>query len=92
MPFLGEMITLHGSMVWLPTDGNSTPDFLIPKSTGDVPVYSSYNVTLNGSFNEYVILDDEDQKSVSLSDIYRTIFARTQKRVKNYHGVVAVAI
>jgi len=21
MPLLGEMITLHGSMVWLPTDG-----------------------------------------------------------------------
>ena len=92
MPLLGEMITLHGSMVWLPTDGNSTPDFLSPKSTGDVPVYTGYNVTLNGSFNEYFILDDEDQKSVSLSDIYRTIFAGTQKRVKNYHGVVAVAI
>jgi anti-anti-sigma factor len=92
MPLLGEMITLHGSMVWLPTDGNSTPDFLSPKSTGDVPVYTGYNVTLNGSFNEYFILDDEDQKSVSLSDIYRTIFVGTQKRVKNYHGVVAVAI
>ena len=27
MPLLGEMITLYGSMVWLPTDGNNTPDF-----------------------------------------------------------------
>jgi len=26
MPVMGEMITLHGSMVWLPTDGNNTPD------------------------------------------------------------------
>jgi anti-anti-sigma factor len=25
MSLLGEMITLHGSMVWLPTDGHSTP-------------------------------------------------------------------
>jgi anti-anti-sigma factor len=92
MPLLGEMITLHGTMVWLPTDGNSTPDFLSPKSTGDIPVYTGYNITLDGSFNEYFVLDEEDPRSVSLSDIYRTIFAVTQKRVKNYHGVVAVAI
>ena len=24
MPLMGEMITLYGSMVWLPTDGNNT--------------------------------------------------------------------
>ena len=34
MPLLGEMITLHGSMVWLPTDGNNTPDFLTPLDAG----------------------------------------------------------
>lgn len=27
MPLLGEMITLHGPMVWLPTDGHTTPVF-----------------------------------------------------------------
>ena len=92
MPLLGEMITLHGSMVWLPTDGNSTPDFLAPESTGDVPVYTGYTVTLDGPFNEYLVLDEGDQQGVPLGDIYKTIFAGAQKRVKNYHGVVAVAI
>lgn len=40
MPFLGEMITIGGTMVWLPTDGNDTPDFLIPKrDTGDITIH-----------------------------------------------------
>jgi hypothetical protein len=93
MPLLGEMITLYGSMVWLPTDGNNTPDFLTPLDTkGDVPVYTGYNVTLDGPFNEYLTLDTENPKGISMADIYRTIFAGARNRVKSYNGVVAVAM
>jgi anti-anti-sigma factor len=93
MPLLGEMITLHGSMVWLPTDGNFTPDFLTPSDTGSgVPVYTGYNITLDGPFAEYFTLDTEDPRGVSLSDIYKAIFSSAQERVKGYKGVVAVAV
>ena len=92
MQLLGEMITLHGSMVWLPTDGNNTPDFLTPLDTagGDVPVYTGYNITLDGPFNEYYTLDAADPKGVSVSDIYRIIFSSAKGRVRSYHGIVAV--
>jgi anti-anti-sigma factor len=92
MPLLGEMITIHGSMVWLPTDGNNTPDFLTPQVTGDVPVYTGYNITLDGPFNEYLVLDARDPQGVPLGGIYRALFAEAQKRVQRYHGVVAVVI
>ncbi|HVP95965.1 STAS domain-containing protein [Methanoregula sp.] len=93
MPLLGEMITLYGSMVWLPTDGNNTPDFLTPLDTeSDVPVYTGYNVTLDGPFNEYLTLSTGDAKSVSIADIYRMIFSGAKSRVKSYKGIVAVAI
>ena len=93
MPLLGEMITLYGSMVWLPTDGNNTPDFLTPLDTeADVPVYTGYNVTLDGPFNEYLTLSAVDAKSVSIADIYRMIFSGAKNRVKSYKGIVAVAI
>ena len=93
IPLLGEMITLYGSMVWLPTDGNNTPDFLTPLDTkGDVPVYTGYNVTLDGPFNEYLTLDTEDPKGISLGNIYKTIFSGARNRVKIYKGVVAVTI
>ena len=93
MPLLGEMITLHGSMVWLPTDGNNTPDFLTPLDAGgDVPVYTGYNITLDGPFNEYFTLDATDPKGVSVADIYRIIFSSAQERVRTYRGIVAITI
>jgi anti-anti-sigma factor len=93
MPLLGEMITLYGSMVWLPTDGNNTPDFLTPSDAkGDVLVYTGFNVTLDGPFNEYLTLDATNPEGVSISDIYRTIFESARTRVKSYRGVVAVTI
>lgn len=94
MPLLGEMITLYGSMVWLPTDGNNTPDFLTPAdaSAGDIPVYTGYNITLDGPFNEYLTLDATNPDGVSIADIYRIIFSSVQNRVDTYQGVVAVTI
>ena len=93
LPLLGEMITLHGSMVWLPTDGNNTPDFLTPMDTaGDIPVYTGYNITLDRPFNEYFTLEALNPEGVSISDIYRIIFSSANERVQNYHGVVAVTI
>ncbi|MFA4877830.1 MAG: STAS domain-containing protein [Methanoregula sp.] len=93
MQLLGEMITLHGSMVWLPTDGNNTPDFLTPMDTkGDVPVYTGYNITLDGPFNEYFTLDTTDPRGISVSDIYRIIFSSARGRVRTYHGIVAVTM
>jgi hypothetical protein len=93
MPLLGEMITLYGSMVWLPTDGNNTPDFLTPLDTKtDLPVYTGFNVTLDGPFNEYLTLDTENPRGISIEDIYRMIFSGATNQVKMYKGVVAVAI
>jgi len=94
MPVLGEMITLYGSMVWLPTDGNNTPDFLTPLDTEtDVPVYTGFNITLDGPFNEYLTLDTKDPQGISITDIYRMIFTGAKNRnVKTYKGVIAVTI
>jgi anti-anti-sigma factor len=93
MPLMGEMITLYGSMVWLPTDGNNTPDFLTPVDPeSEVPVYTGYNITLDGPFNEYFTLETTNQKGVSISDIYRVIFSSAVNRVNSYRGVIALAI
>jgi anti-anti-sigma factor len=93
MPLMGEMITLYGSMVWLPTDGNNTPDFLTPMDPeSEVPVYTGYNITLDGPFNEYFTLETENPLGVSIADIYRVIFSSAHERVNSYKGVIALAI
>ncbi len=93
LPLLGEMIMLHGSMVWLPTDGNDTPDFLAP--VGDdpgIPVYAAFNVTLEGPFHEYISFDADDPDGIALDDLYRRIFSFAKARRKDFKGVVAVSI
>src|SRR5512145_1697288 len=93
MPLMGEMITLYGSMVWLPTDGNNTPDFLTPMDPeSTVPVYTGYNITLDGPFNEYFTLETTNPLGVSLSDIYSAIFSSAHDRVATYKGIIALSI
>ncbi len=93
MPLLGEMITLHGSMVWLPADGHDTPDFLnAMQDTGDVRIYSGFNVTLDGPFAETITVETESDEGVSIADLYRLIFSLAAERKRDHAGVVAVAM
>ncbi|WP_292492385.1 STAS domain-containing protein [Methanoculleus sp. 10] len=93
LPLLGEMITLHGSVVWLPTDGNATPDFFTPvKDTGELSIYSGYNVALDGPFHEIVTIDAGDEGSIMLSEVYRTIFAVAREQRRDFAGIIALAM
>jgi anti-anti-sigma factor len=93
LPLLGEMITLHGSVVWLPTDGNTTPDFFTPvKETGELSIYSGYNVALDGPFHEIVTIDAGDEGSIALSEVYRTIFDFAREQRRDFAGIIALAM
>lgn len=93
LPILGEMITLHGTMIWLPTDGNDTPDFLAPAGdTMDIPVYTAFNVTLEGPFHEYVSFESDDPAGVSLADLYSQIISAARVRRRDFKGIIALVI
>lgn len=90
---LGEMVSLHGAMVWLPTDGNNTPDFFAPvKDTGDVRIYSGFNVALDGPFAEIITIETGSEDGITLADLYRLVFNLAEERRLNHAGVVAVAM
>jgi anti-anti-sigma factor len=91
--FLGEMITLGGTMVWLPTDGHDSPDFFSPqKDTGQVVIYTGLNVALDGVFNEVMLLDATVEHAVSLSDIYEGVFMLAKERSVRFGGLVSIAM
>ena len=92
LPFLGEMVALHGSLVWLPADGNDTPDFFTPvKDTGEVRIFSGYSVSLEGPFREFVILESIPREGMRLGEIYRLLIERAKKEHLEFRGVLAVA-
>ena len=91
-PLLGEMITIGGTMVWLPTDGHDTPDFLIPKSDrGQVTLRTGFNVTLAGGFNELMLFESRDPAGVAIGRLYRALFAQARRR-PDFKGVLALAL
>lgn len=89
---LGEMMTIGGTMVWLPTDGNDTADFLIPKvDTGAVTIKTGFNVALNGKFNECAMFEAASPQGATVSELYRAVFELARERRSDFKGVVGMA-
>ncbi len=89
---LGEMITLHGSMVYVPTDGHFIPDFFTPlDDTGSIKIYTGFNIALQGSYQKYISFISDNAEGVSLSRIYDTIFHQESLK-ENSKGIAALAL
>lgn len=90
---MGEMITIGGTMVWLPTDGHDTPDFLIPKKdTGKVTIHTGFNVALDGVFNDIIYAEGRKGSGFSVDELYTSIFNMARKERPSFKGVVSVAM
>ena len=93
LPLLGEMITIGGTMVWLPTDGNDTPDFLVPRQDSDsVLIRTGFNVSLAGEFNEYVEFEAASEKGATLAEIYETLMSLARERRPEFRGAIGLAM
>ncbi len=93
MPLMGEMMTMGGTMVWLPTDGNDTPDFLVPqKDSETVVIRTGFNASLAGKFNEYIEFEAGASGGATLGDIYAALFALARERRPDYRGALGLAM
>ncbi|MDD1719416.1 MAG: STAS domain-containing protein [Methanoregulaceae archaeon] len=93
LPYLGEMITLHGSMVYMPTDGHFTPDFFTPvKDTGDVRIFTGFNIALKGPFHEVIHVETQRQGGVTIAELYRSVFSWAQSRKVSAPAVISIAM
>ncbi len=93
MPYLGEMMTIGGTMVWLPTDGNDSPDFLVPRQDSNaVVIRTGFNASLVGKFNEYVEFESASPQGATMAEIYRALFDRARERRPDYRGAIGLAM
>lgn len=92
-PIMGEMITIGGTMVWLPTDGNDIPDFLIPhKDTGQITIRTAFNASIAGGFNELMVFESVSPEGTAIDDLYRALYHLARTRDTGFRGVLGVAI
>ena len=90
---MGEMMTIGGTMVWLPTDGHDTPDFLIPKADkGHVMIRTGYNISLAGGFDELLVFESREPAGASISQLYRDLFQLARRRRPDYKGLLGLAL
>ncbi|MES2693777.1 MAG: hypothetical protein V4773_09920, partial [Verrucomicrobiota bacterium] len=90
---MGEMITIGGTMVWLPCDGNDRPDFLIPqRDRGQVLLRTGFNASLAGGFNEEVEFVSAKSEGATMSELYRLLFEQAKRRRPDYRGVIGLAM
>jgi anti-anti-sigma factor len=93
MPLLGEMMTIGGTMVWLPTDGADTPDFLIPKADSEVvKIRTAFNASLAGAFHEYAHFRAASAEGASLTELYRALFDLARERRPDFRGAIGLAM
>jgi anti-anti-sigma factor len=90
---MGEMITIGGTMVWLPCDGSGRPDFLIPKNdSGQVLMRTGFNASLAGEFHDYVSFTSARPEGVTMAELYRLLFEQAKKRRPEFKGALGFAM
>lgn len=90
---MGEMITIGGTMVWLPCDGSGRPDFLIPKNdSGQVLLRTGFNASLAGPFNDYVEFVSAKPEGATMGELYRLLFDFAKARRPAFKGALGLAM
>ena len=90
---MGEMITIGGTMVWLPCDGHGQPDFLIPKNdAGQVLMRTGFNASLAGEFHDYISFTSAKPEGVTMAELYRMLFEQAKKRRPEFKGAIGLAM
>ena len=93
LPVMGEAMMAAGTMVWLPTDGNDTPDYMIPrKASTAVVLQTGFNASIRGGFNEFVEFTAAPTRPASVREIYRALFDLAKVRRPDYRGVLGLAL
>jgi len=93
LPVMGEAMMVAGTMVWLPTDGNDTPDYLIPrKASTAVVLHTGFNASIRGGFNEFVEFTAPEGRAATVREIYRALFDLAKRRRGDFRGVLGLAL
>lgn len=80
-------------MVWLPTDGHDTPDFLIPLvDKGSVMIRTGFNISIAGGFNELLIFDAAGPEGISMEKLIRELLKLARARRSDFHGALGLAL
>ena len=76
LPLLGEMVQAKGTVYWIPTDGNSNPDFFTAKDleTSGMKTFALFSASFSGPFTDILRITSEKPEGMTLAEVYAAIF------------------
>lgn len=91
---IGELMTIAGTVVWVPTDGHNIPDFLIPMNENEeIKIHTVFNIALDNTFNEIVRFEADNQRDGATIDaIYEELFSISGKRIPDFKGLLGLVM
>lgn len=93
-PLLGEMVQAKGTVYWVPTDGNSNPDFFTAKdlATSGMKAYSLFSASFSGPFTDLLRITSEKPEGITLAEVYEAIFRYLKEQSPGFSGACAVTL
>lgn len=93
-PLAGEMVQAAGSVYWIPTDGQSNPDFFTKKdaSQSGMKTFSFFSVTVDGPFSDVLKITSDKPDGIALSDLYGAVFSYLRQQYPDFTGACAIAL
>jgi anti-anti-sigma factor len=93
-PLLGEMISIGGTVYWIPTDGHLTPDYFTAEDSGSsgMKSFSLFTIAFSGPFTDMIRISSEKPDGITLAEAYGGIFRYAAQQYPGYRGVCAVVM
>jgi len=93
-PLLGEMVGAGGSVWWIPTDGNLTPDFFTARDLAEsgMKTFSLFSASFTGPFSDMLRITADRPDGITLSEVYAAIFRYMRKQYPENKGICAVVL
>jgi len=91
---LGNMVTMYGSVMWIPADGNQTPDYFTRDimTGGGISRYAVFSAAQEGPFHYLLRLKRPGEGSVSMKTIADEILKFSREKWPDFKGVCSVSI
>lgn len=93
-PLLGEMVRAGGSVWWIPTDGNLTPDFFTAQdlASSGMKTFSLFSASFSGPFSDVLRITATKPEGITLAGIYAAIFRYLREQRPENAGICAVVL
>jgi anti-anti-sigma factor len=93
-PLAGEMISLNGTVCWIPTDGHLTPDFFTAEDSesSGMKSFSFFNAGFTGPFTDMIRISSDKPDGMTLAEVYDGIFRYAREHYPDFKGICAVAM